>query len=428
LPALSPGAALVAMVVSCNKCGEPEGARDAGRDAAPEATATSPSASDAGAPRDAAIADVEAVLHDAAPIDAGASACRLAYGPAEQPFRGPATIVPTPNLVQLVTNDSGKPRVYGVPVGPPPPAGAPPVTAPRPTSFTGVRWPPCEVANRVAYCQGPGGAIWRSALSGGGEAKQIAKARNGTRIAASPLGKDHTVVGWLESRRTTEGEMLQAFAAVDDGEPARLSDEGAGATQLRMVPRGEGALAVYIDTRTAMVPVHARPIAAKGSALVPGADEVIFVAGPPERGIDFAVAQGAGATFALLPTAKETTEFGMAALPIPDPPKHDVGALWSLYPNGLDPSPIGATVAVAGDKDADKGAIVARVRPLEKSVGAPRIVELGRIDAKGNFTSYGGIADGRRVTDIALSIDAFGAVWIVYGDTTATWLERRICP
>lgn len=411
---------LLLVLAGCKHCGEEA---PASRDAAPDAVVpTSTSTVDAG--YDASV-DAAAPPFDAAPLDAGASACRLVYGPAEQPFRGPAAIVPSPSLLELVANDSGKPRVYGVPIAAIPPPGAPPVTGPRPLSFTGVRWPACEIANRWAYCQGPGGTIQRTPL-GGGDTTRVAKARNGTHLSAAPLGKDHAVVAWLEARPTSEGEMLQAFAAVDDGEATRLSDEGAGATMVRLVARGEGALAVYMDTRTAMIPLHARGVtlSAKGKTPAVGPDEVVFVGGPPERGVEFAIAEGAGATFALLPNAKESAEFGMAALAISDPPKHDVAAVWSLYPNGLDPAPIAATT----DASDPKGPIVARVRPRERAPGSPRILELGRLDASGAFTSFGGIADGRRVTDIALARDRFGAVWILYGDTTITWLERRVCP
>ena len=38
------------------------------------------------------------------------------------------------------------------------------------------------------------------------------------------------------------------------------------------------------------------------------------------------------------------------------------------------------------------------------------------------------LATGLAMTDVAIARDGFGAVWIVYGDSKATWLERRICP
>jgi len=289
-----------------------------------------------------------------------------------------------------------------------------------------MRWPPCEVAGRFAYCQGPGGGVYRTTL-GVADTKEVAKSRSGTRIAAAALGADHTVVATLESRRTTEGEMLQAFITMDEGETVRLSDDGAGATTLRLVARGDHAIALYLDTRTAMVPVHARPVSAGPKGALLGDDAVVFVAGSPERGVDFAVAGAADPKkdlFVLLPIARETMDFGMAAIPVSDPPKADAKAVWSLYPNGLDPAPLAATVQ-ATDPD---GSFVARVRPEDQAPRSPRVLELGRLDGGGRFTSYGVIAKGKRITDVAIAVDAQGAVWILYGDTSETWLERRMCP
>ena len=329
-----------------------------------------------------------------------------------------------------MTNDAGKPRVYPVPIAPVPAKNTPPIVPPRPSSFVGMRWPPCELAGRFTYCQAPGGAIVRSTRAGGAGdktaapvAKTIAQSRSGTRIAAASLGPDRSVVAFLDLRHTTEGEMLQAFIALDEREPVRLSEEGAGATTLRFLPRGESPVAVYLDTRTAMVPVHARPVALRDGALALGTDAVLFVGGSPERGIDFAVASAGGKGLAFVPMPRETLDFGVATIPIDDPPKDDVAAVWSRYPNGLDPAPIGAAPARDG-----KSAWVARVRPREQAPGSPRILELGRADAAGAFTSYGEIALGRAVTDVALVEDGAGAVWILYGDATVTWLERRVCP
>jgi hypothetical protein len=357
--------------------------------------------------------------------DAGASPCRLVYGPAEQPFRGPAALSVVGKELHIVLNESGKPRVSVVPIAPVA-KGAPPVVPPKPRSFTGVRWPPCEVAGRFVYCQGPGGSIVRSTLGpdgrGDGEGKVVvAKSRSGARIAAASLGQDHSVVAFLDMRRTTEGDMLQAFIALDERDPVRLSDDGAGATTLRFLQRGDRPVAVYLDTRTAMVPIHARPVWLDGGNLALGNDAVIFVGGPPERGIDLTVAPVGPKGFALVPMPRETMDFGMAALPIDDPPREDVAAVWSRYPNGLDPAPIAATAAHDG-----KSAFVARVRPRDQEPGSPRILELGRLDATGAFRSLGEIADGKAVTDIAIIDDGAG-VWILYGNPTSTWLERRVC-
>jgi hypothetical protein len=232
--------------------------------------------------------------------------------------------------------------------------------------------------------------------------------------------------------------MLQAFVALDDQEPMRLSDEGAGATAVRFVHHESATVAVYIDARTAMVPVHTRLVSRseangkQASDLVLGTDTVAFVGGPPERGVDFtATSIGNGRRtkgFALLPIPRETLDFGVAAIPIEDPPKEDVPAVWSLYPNGIDPAPIAAAPARDG-----KSAWVVRVRPREKEPGSPKILELGRLDAAGTFASLGSLVEigtagaAAAVTDAALVEDASGALWIAYGDSRATWLERRVC-
>lgn len=386
---------------SCRGCDPPPPPKPAA-EAGSQAVDAAPEPQDA-APPEASIEDASSSSWEG---DAGATACKLTYGPMELPFRGPATLDTKDGQLRIIANDGGKPRLYAPPTSPP-------------TSFVGMRWPPCEIAGRFAYCQGPGGPIYRTTI-GKTDTKQVATSRSGTRIAAAALGDDHAVVVFLQSHRTTEGEVLQAFAVLDDGESVRLSDEGAGATTVRMVQRGQGAVALYLDTRTAMVPVHARPVTLKGSELSLGEDAVVFVGGAPERGIDFTAASAGADVFALVPMPKDTLEFGMAAIPIDDPPKMDVPATWSLYPNGLDPAPI----------DAESGASeawVARMVPRDRSPSAPRVLELGRLGKGGHFRSLGIVAQGRHVTDIAVHGDGAG-VWIAYGDTTSTWLERRICP
>lgn len=426
-------AAIASVLVSCKGCdprGKPGGAGAVVDAPMVDAAATAPTVDaaaaptvDAGAAPTADAGPLDASVARALPGDAGLSSCRLVYGPAEQAFRGPAALSASERELRLVVNDGGTPRLHAIPIAPPPPRGAPPVVPPRPSHFSDVRWPPCALAGRFAYCQAPGGAITRAALGEHAAApKTIATSRSGTRIAAASLGPDHSIVGFVDLRRTAEGPVLQAFVALDDGEPVRLSEDGAGATALRFLPRGGAAAAVYLDARRAMVPVHARPVSLRGAELALGADAVVFVGGAPERGIDLAVASVGTGAFALVPMPRDALAFGMAALAIDDPPREDVPAVWSPYPNGLDPAPIVAAPAQGG-----RGAWVARVRPREQAPGAPRVLELGRLDADGAFVSLGEIAPGAKVSDVDLVEDPSGGVWILYGDATITWLERRVC-
>ena len=407
--------ALAAPALGCDGCRKDTPSGPVTVDAAPP---PSPAPLDAEAPVDAGVVEDAATAGDAAArleLGDGGAACKLVWGPEEQPFHGPATLAVDGATLLVVTNDSGRPRVRRVPVSPP----APPS---KPTAAPSMSWPPCEIAGSVAYCHGRGSTVVRAPLEGAG-GREVSTAAGNARLAAAQLGKDHTVVAYVQRHQTTEGPMLQAFATLDEGEAVRLSDDGAGATSLRLVPLGpDRALAVYIDARTAMVPVHARTLSVEGGRLKLGEDVVVFVGGPPERGVDFTVARAGDKSLVLLPNAKDSLAFGMAAVALAEPMREDMPAVWSMYPNGLDPAPIAATT------EPSDSAYVARIRPLTRDPKSERVLELGRVDAAGAYTSLGVVETGKPVTDVDIAVDKTGAVWVVYGDTKTTWLGRWACP
>jgi hypothetical protein len=121
---------------------------------------------------------------------------------------------------------------------------------------------------------------------------------------------------------------------------------------------------------------------------------------------------------------EDSLTFGMATIRLSDPPKDDEKIAFSLYPNGLDPAPLVATTGASPIR-------VARVRPLDKAPTAPRGLELGTLSEDGTFTGLGivsAVPSGKNITDLDIAVDGQGAVWLLYGDTRDTWLERRVCP
>lgn len=377
-----------------------------------------PSASASARPVDAGAASSDAGAAVAIG-DGGVEACPRTWGPAEMPFRGPAAMKQEGDDLVLVLNDRGVPTAHKIPIPPIPARGAAIAPPPRPASFFAVSWPACAIAGKYTYCPGPGGKITRTA---GGRTKEVGKGRSATRITASPLGGDHAVVAWLDERTTTEGKMLQAFAALDEETPVRLSEDGAGATFVDLAPHKDGAVAFYLDARTSMVPIHVRSVRAGAGKLDLGKDVVVAVGGPPERAIAGALAvTTSGALFGLVPMAEDTLSFGMGVVAVPDPPREDTPIAWSRYPNGLDPAPVVATRGASPTR-------VLRVRPSAREPGAPRALELGRLDDKGAFTSDQVVEVGKPFLDLGLFVDAKGGVWILYGDATVAFLERRACP
>src|SRR5690348_1909785 len=102
------------MVASCKGCDDPPSTArtDSGKTGADDAGVHATVSLEAGAAsRDAEVAVVADASADAAVVadepfgDAGTSTCRLVYGPAEQPFRGPAAMMIVGQELRLVAND-----------------------------------------------------------------------------------------------------------------------------------------------------------------------------------------------------------------------------------------------------------------------------------------------------------------------------------
>ena len=117
--------------------------------------------------------------------------------------------------------------------------------------------------------------------------------------------------------------MSEAWPAVDDEAPVRLSEDGSGATFIVLAARGSAVVAASVDARTALTALHVRPVTFEGHAKL-GEDVVVFVGGPGERRMTPSlVLPASGPAWALLPIAKDVAVFGMAEVRVDDPAKVD---------------------------------------------------------------------------------------------------------
>ncbi|WP_394842509.1 hypothetical protein LZC95_36250 [Pendulispora brunnea] len=379
-------------------------------------------------PPDAAPAPATTTAPPPPPADAGANACRLLSGPTQQPFTGPAALIATDTGVDIVWHKNGSPRVISVP--------AVPITAaakPARKAFDGqpdrASRPACAAAGPFAFCSDAQGQVHR-ALRAQLEAPDtiVAQADMGAVVTAGMLG-DQPVLGYLAARTTSEGRTSEAFARLGEQPPVRISESGSGATDVVFAPRGRDTiLAMTIDARRAMSPVHARNLSASPTkSLVLGTDAVIYVGGGSEHQVHGALGVDTGANaFGLMPTSAESG-FGLALIRIDAPPRLDEPAHVSLYPNGFD---FAAVAATANTSRAEGSSIVvARVRPIAAEPSAMRMLELGKIDLKdGSFLPFGFVPSGSSVQNVAIVRDRFGAIWVEYTDGGGSWLERRVCP
>jgi hypothetical protein len=373
-------------------------------------------------------------------MDAATRSCRVVRGPIELPVRGAVTLVVRADEIAALQNEDGRPHVTrypttpidsqgesaGVlparrPIGPAP--GAPPASEPAANGVSAGLAVGCAWAGARVFCPDRSGGVHR-ARPDGSDDRIVASSRSGSRVAASALASERAVLAYLASRKTSEGWVSEAWLAVDDEPPVRLSEDGSGATSVTLAEHAGGIVAVTVDARTALTAMHARTIAsepARDAGVRLGEDTVVFVGGPGDRrtGAALAVAPS-GSGWALLPIAKDAGSFGLAVVRIESPPRVEEPVTWSMYPNGLDPAPIAA--AAGGPLT-----WVARVLPQSAEVGASHVLQLGQVDARGSFAALDRVPTNGNPKDVALAVDGRGALWVGWLDASGAWLERLQC-
>jgi hypothetical protein len=345
-------------------------------------------------------------------------------GPIELPLRAPASLAVRGEIVDAVLNEDGHPRVLSFSAGPlpPSPAASRELSDPRGERPAAGFAIPCAMAGDRVFCNDRTGAVHRTTRAGSDE-HVVASARSTSRIAASTLGARHVALAYLASRQTSEGWVSEAWLAVDDDPPLRVSEDGSGATALALAPRGGGLLALMIDARTALTAMHARPVTYESRVRL-GEDAVVFVGGPGDRRTRGALAAGdRGPAWSFLPIAKDAGSFGLAIVRLDEPPRVDEPVTWAMYPNGLDPAPVAA--AAGGGRSPVTW--LARVRPQSASPSSARLLELGQVGADGAFAARDVVPTSGDPTDVALVVDTLGTLWLAWCDAGGSWLERISC-
>ncbi len=401
----------LAVVMGClARCKDPA----ATVDASPPVVATSTGSVSSVPPVPTPTPTREALEPPPPATDAGIAGCAFVVGKTKLSLPGPYAAVTRASFVELYAQDHGAPALAGsldlV-------SGA--VASheePRATRQS----PPCASAGSYLFCMNTAGEIRRYRLSGAKPESDnfIAHARAGAGIAAT-LAATHTLVAYLRDRTTSEGVVTEAYVENDDGTELRLSEDGAGATSVELVTRGEGALGAYVDARRGMSPVHARTLTL-APKLALGKDAVVFVAGSAEPNTRVSLGIRGATAYALLPVAHEL-QFGLGIVKFDGEPPTDAPVVWSDYPNGLDPAPLAATVADA------KNEYVARVRPSAPKYGSPRVLEIGQLDVSGAFSAFGIVPTEGAALDVTMVSDGSGGFVLAYTDAGGGWVERLKC-
>ncbi|HEX6275345.1 MAG TPA: hypothetical protein VFZ53_20030 [Polyangiaceae bacterium] len=208
------------------------------------------------------------------------------------------------------------------------------------------------------------GRVVRHRTDGSGELETLADdARNGTRVAAVTV-KQGVAVAYV-GRPDTEGTS-RVKLWLGPGRSFVLTPEGAGASSVALASLDARLVAVSIDGRSAMTPLHARSIVVHDSGPPElGPDVVVWVAGPAHSFTEVSAGTDGTSAWALLPIERDATHFGLATVPLGSEPSMDAPVSFLDYRNGIDLAPV-ATARLCGK------AYVAVARPAAAAPRSPQ--------------------------------------------------------
>ena len=319
--------------------------------------------------------------------------------------------------VVLVTRENG---VRLAPLQPTP-AGARPV----PTPVTALDDDPKEF---VARARGPavvgtdaywveGSHLVRQSLQGGSKETLASDARAYTQVAG-PGGSNAPEMVAYVAVSPADPQSLIARLWVQGQGSQTLSPEGTTANTVALVARGSGWLALSLEGRTGMSPLHARSVAVTESGVKLGADFIAWVAGSAQPMTMVHGLSDAMSTWALLPIERDIARFGLVRVRVGESQNPNQEVFWRDYPNGMDPAPT-ATGQLCGKP------VVLYARPSAATPHAPQELHLAPVLDAGLGPSTL-IGSSRAFWDVSLASLNTGAL-IVYVADHRTWARRLRC-
>jgi hypothetical protein len=261
---------------------------------------------------------------------------------------------------------------------------------------------------------------WTSLRSEGETEVLSSDALDGARIAAISVDDATDLVAYI-ARPAAMQEERRARLWTTAGGTVDLSESGAGASSVALVEAGDHAMAVWIDARAAMSPVHARSVAVNRAAPARLGNDVVVFVGPSPEGLAEVSAVGyRGAVTAFIPFARDTTAFGLAALSVGSEPHLDAEVTWTPYPNGIEPAKVSAAVICGAPW-------VAFVRPREAAPESPAGLMLAAL-VDGLLGEQTSAAEGFGFYAVSLAARDAGGAWLAWVGNGRTWVRGISCP
>ncbi|HRI65210.1 MAG TPA: hypothetical protein PK156_13265, partial [Polyangium sp.] len=233
--------------------------------------------------------------------------------------------------------------------------------------------------------------------------------------ALRSAGRD--VVAYIANGSTRNAER-HARLWVEGGGVLDLSPEGSGASSISLVPVGEGqVIAMWLDARQAMTPVHARRFEVREKTTAIAEDEVMFVGGPPEGYPELIGVRAGNSAAGMVPLSTEKG-FALHNIMVNWQGKAKVAAL--EYPNGMDIAPV-AGASACGQS------VVMYTRPENKEAGAPQVLELATIGKNGAIEVEEVAAYPGQVLELSAAAIDDNTIWTVYTANAKSFALRIRC-
>jgi hypothetical protein len=261
------------------------------------------------------------------------------------------------------------------------------------------------------------GRLVRRRLEGTSELEVLAKdARDGTRVSAARTTKGPRAAAYI-ARSSPPGSIV-ARLWVEKFGSITLSPEAAAANSVSLVAVGSELVALSLEGRTSMTPVHGIEITFDAGKPKLGSDVVLWVGSSAQPLTEITAIAHGRQVWGFAAMERDITRFGLARLHVGNTLDMNTRVTWRQYQNGMDPAPVAAT-ELCGNPS------VVYARPSSSRPRSPQELELAVIGPKG-LGSYLPLVNARAFSDVS-AVALQGAALIAYVADHRTWALVRAC-
>ena len=276
---------------------------------------------------------------------------------------------------------------------------------------------PAVLGNQAYWIEGTN--LVRQSIGGGPRETLATDARAYTQVAspAESTEASATMVAYVAVHPKDPQSLIARLWVQGQGSQT-LSPDGTTANTVALVSQGSNWVALSLEGRTGMSPLHARPITLTAGGPKLGPDAIAWVAGSAQPMTMVHGLSDTMNTWALVPIERDISRFGLARVKVGESQNPNPEVVWRNYPNGMDPAPM-ATGHACGKS------VVLYARPSAATPHAPQELHLAAMTDAGLGPSTL-IGSSRGFWDVSLAPLDAGAL-IVYVADHRTWARRLRC-